>query len=327
MPDQVVSATKINDWQQCKRKWWLRWYRQLDSVSDLTDVRNTGIRIHEALAAWYVPEGTDRQDPRDVLREAIGRDWNRTLERMQLTSESDGFEAVAKKWESVAVLERAMIEGYMEWMEETGADAGYTVVGSELEVAVNILDTATGMTVQARGVVDAKIRRDVDGVRLFIDHKSVGDFDRATRFLKMRNQMLHYHLIEWLSTQEGEARCDGALYNMLRRVKRTAKAKPPFYQRKIVDHTELQLRTYRARLLGEARSMARAEQLLEAGVPHHMAVPPSPSDDCHWKCDFAAVCPMFDDGSRAEDMIQAVYKQGDPWQRYDLLGPGTIAGQ
>lgn len=327
LPDQIVSATKINDWQQCKRKWWLRWYRQLDSVTDLTDVRNTGIRVHEALAAWYVPEGTERQDPRDVLREAIGRDWNKTLERMQLTPQSEGFEAVAKKWESVAVLERAMIEGYMEWMEETGADAGYTVIGSELEVAVNIPDSVTGMTVQARGVVDAKIRRDVDGVRLFIDHKSVGDFERATRFLKMRNQMLHYHLIEWLTTGEGEARCDGALYNMLRRVKRTAKAKPPFFQRKTVEHTEIQISAYRERLLGEAASMARAEQMLEAGVSHHRAVPPSPSDDCHWKCEFAAVCPMFDDGSRAEDMIAAVYHQGDPWQRYDLLGPGTTAGR
>lgn len=320
LPDQVVSATKINDWQQCKRKWWLRWYRQLDADSDLTDVRNTGIRIHEALAAWYVPEGEEKLDPRDVLRQAIKRDWNETLRRKQIVTGSDQYSILAKKWESVAVLERAMVEGYMEWIEETGADAGFTVVGSELEVAVNMTDPATGMTVQARGVVDAKIRRDVDGVRLFIDHKSVGDFERATRFLKMRNQMLHYHLIEWLSAGPGETRCDGALYNMLRRVKRTEKAKPPFFQRKEVMHTELQLRAYRARLLGEARSMARAEKLLEAGVPHHMAVPPSPSDDCHWKCDFAAVCPMFDDGSRAEDMLQAVYHQGDPWQRYDLLG-------
>lgn len=320
LPDQIVSATKINDWQQCRRKWWLRWYRQLDADSDLTDVRNTGIRIHEALAAWYVPEGEEKLDPRDVLRQAIKRDWNETLRRKQVVTGSDQYSVLAKKWESVAVLERAMVEGYMEWIEETGADAGFTVVGSELEVAVNMTDPTTGMTVQARGVIDSKIRRDVDGVRLFIDHKSVGDFERATRFLKMRNQMLHYHLIEWLSAGPGETRCDGALYNMLRRVKRTEKAKPPFFQRKEVMHTEIQLRAYRARLLGEARSMARAEKLLEAGVPHHMAVPPSPSDDCHWKCDFAAVCPMFDDGSRAEDMLQVVYHQGDPWQRYDLLG-------
>jgi hypothetical protein len=175
-------------------------------------------------------------------------------------------------------------------------------------------------------VVDAQVERDIDGVREFIDHKSVGDFDRATKFLKMRNQMLHYHLIHWLASEEGEKRCDGALYNMLRRVKRTAKAKPPFYLRKSVPHSELQLRAYKARLLGEARGMARAEKMLDAGVPHHQAVPPSPSDDCSWKCEFAAVCPMFDDGSRAEDMLQVVYHRGDPWQRYDRLGPPTTPG-
>jgi len=320
LPDQVVSATKINDWQQCKRKWWLRWYRQLTTDEDFTDVRNTGIRVHEALAAWYVPEGMERRDPRDVLKAAIRRDWNRTLQQKQAVTGTELYDALVKKWESVAVLERAMVEGYMDWLEESGADSEFTVVGSELEIAVNLTDPGSGMTVQARGVVDAKIQRKVDGARKFIDHKTVGDFDRATKFLKMRNQMLHYGLIEWLSTGEGEARCDGALYNMLRRVKRTAKAKPPFYQRKTINHNELQLRAYRARLLGEARSMARAEKLLEAGVPHHIAVPPSPSDDCTWKCEFAAVCPMFDDGSRAEDMLAVVYRQGDPWSRYDLLG-------
>lgn len=323
LPDQVVSATKINDWQQCKRKWWLRWYRELTTDEDFTDVRNTGIRVHEALAGWYVPEGMERQDPRDVLRAAIKRDWNRTLQQKQAVPGSEMYAALVKKWESTAVLERAMVEGYMEWLVETGADAEFTVVGSELEVAVNMTDPGSGMTVQARGVVDAKIQRKVDGARQFIDHKTVGDFERATRFLKMRNQMLHYHLIEWLSAGPGDARCDGALYNMLRRVKRTAKAKPPFFQRKAVPHNELQIRAYRARLLGEARNMARAEKLLEAGVPHHIAVPPSPSDDCSWKCEFAAVCPMFDDGSRAEDMLAVVYRQGDPWSRYDLLGGTT----
>lgn len=323
LPDQVVSATKMNDWQQCKRKWWLKWYRDLEAPDDLTNIRNTGIRVHEALAAWYVPEGTQRVDPRDVLRQAIKRDWNRTLERMQITQGSEAYQNLAKKWESVAVLERAMIEGYMEWIAESGVDSGLRVVGSEIEIAVMIPDPATGMTVQARGVVDAQVERDIDGVREFIDHKSVGDFARATKFLKMRNQMLHYHLIHWLASEEGEKRCDGALYNMLRRVKRTDKAKPPFFMRKSVPHSELQLRAYRARLLGEARGMARAVRMLDEGVPHHQAVPPSPSDSCEYTCEFATVCPMFDDGSRAEDMLQVAYHQGNPWARYDRLGDGV----
>ena len=107
----------------------------------------------------------------------------------------------------------------------------------------------------------------------------------------------------------------------------TAKLKSKGYTLAISPARYMDLqRAYKARLLGEARGMARAEKMLDAGVPHHQAVPPSPSDDCNWKCEFAAVCPMFDDGSRAEDMLQVVYHRGDPWQRYDRLGSPTTPG-
>lgn len=324
LPDQVISATKMRDWQQCRRKWWLKWYRSLDTAgSDLTDKRNTGIRIHEALAGWYVPDGQTPVDPRVTLRESLLRDWRLSVERSGLSTDDAAYSVLREKWAKAGELEKAMVEGYMEWVTETAADQGYRIVGSEEERSVTIQDPKTGMTILVRGVLDARRERIIDGVREFIDHKTVAAFDRATKFIEMNVQMLHYHLIEWLSTEEGEKRCDGAVYNMLRRVKRSGTAKPPFYQRQAVPHSEIQLKAYKAHLVGAAREMARAEQALERGEDPMEVVFPSPSGDCDWSCDFRTVCPLFNDGSRVEDMITMAYRPGNPWLRYDGLQQDT----
>jgi hypothetical protein len=129
--------------------------------------------------------------------------------------------------------------------------------------------------------------------------------------------MLHYHILEWLNTPEGEARCEGALYNMLRKVKRTARAKPPFFERIEVRHNEHELDAYRRRLLGVARDVQRAGSELTAGEDPMSVVYPNPTRTCSWDCDFFVICPMFDDGSRVDDAIASLYEEADPLTRYD----------
>jgi hypothetical protein len=43
---------------------------------------------------------------------------------------------------------------------------------------------------------------------------------------------------------------------------------------------------------------------------------PSPDDTCSWRCQFFTLCPMFDDGSRAEDMVREEFSERDPLARY-----------
>ena len=62
---------------------------------------------------------------------------------------------------------------------------------------------------------------------------------------------------------------------------------------------------------------------LDAGESHLTAAYPRPNKDCSWKCEFFPVCPLFDDGSRAEDMIQSLYVVGDPLDRYPDLAEGA----
>jgi hypothetical protein len=317
-----VSASKLRDWMRCRRMWWLTWVRQLTLQEPLTDLRATGTRVHKALAGWYVPEAEGPVDPRDGIQTAIAADWAKLIERAGIDEEHDDYASIKAKWDNSVALERAMVEGYMEWLEETGSDAGLTFVASETELSADV-ETVDHhgklLLVHLMGRLDARAVRDVDQARVFIDHKTVGNFTDPLKMIQMDPQMLMYGLLEFLNTQEGEARCDGALYNMLRRVKRTAAAKPPFYVREDVRMNEIQLESFKHWVLAASRDMVQAEELLETGNDPMDVVYPTPDKDCSWKCDFFPVCPLFNDGSRAEDMISGLYRQDNPWSRYDRL--------
>lgn len=116
----------------------------------------------------------------------------------------------------------------------------------------------------------------------------------------------------------------GALYNMLRRVKRTAAANPPFYDRVEVRHNMLELTNYLRHLVTTTSEILRARAALDDDADHHDVVPPNPTKNCSWDCDFQPICVMFDDGSRVEDAVAALYRTVDPHERYDRdLEKGT----
>ena len=65
--------------------------------------------------------------------------------------------------------------------------------------------------------------------------------------------------------------------------------------------------------------MLQLEKALDDGEsPMHVAYP-TPHNDCSWKCEFRAVCPMFDDGSHAEGVIASAFKVHNPYQRYETM--------
>jgi hypothetical protein len=211
-----------------------------------------------------------------------------------------------------------MIEGYVQWLADEGVDADLEVVAPETYVEVEVTDQLIPLDRPTKviGKLDVRVRRRRDGVRRFIDHKTVGNFPTTVRTLPLDEQMLTYHLLEWLSTEEGEERCDAALYNMLRKVKRTARAEPPFYQRVTVHHNRHELENYRDRLLATIEDLRLAEQRLNEGDNPNRWVYPNPTRDCAWDCAFFQLCPMFDDGSRVEEMIAQHFHTIDPLNYY-----------
>ena len=173
------------------------------------------------------------------------------------------------------------------------------------------------------GKLDIEAERTYDDSLLFLDHKTVQSISDSASRLHMDEQMLHYHLIKYLKElelAEAEQRpmrmVDGALYNMLRKVKRTARATPPFYDRVEIRHSHDELQAYYRRVWGEVRDILETEKRLETEDPRVVAYP-RPSRDCSWKCEFFPVCPLIDTApAAAEAMLAGAYEHQDPLDRY-----------
>jgi hypothetical protein len=312
---RLVSNSEIQTYKSCKRKWWLAYFRGLTSRTvEVQGVRSTGTRLHIGWQAFYQPGVQSAQAAIDALREAQAEDL------AKLQPDQFGFlnDDLRKKLISDFDLERIMLEGYFEWLAETGADADLEVVSSEtyLEGSFPVTLADGSPPVKVIGKVDTRVVDRRTGRRRFMDHKSVTVFEDP-QLLRLNEQTLHYLLLEWLNTGEGEARCDAAYYNMARRVKRTAKAVPPFYQRITIERNQHELESYIRRLTGVIGDIQRTEQTLDARPEMAAYVAyPTPSRDCTWKCPFFKVCPLFDDGSRVEAAVEAQYVQHNPLDYY-----------
>lgn len=313
---RLVSNSEIQAFKRCPRKWWLAWYRGLAPRREkLYGARNIGTRGHAALAAYY---GPDQEDPRAALVRVQAADSAKA--EALLYSE---FEVSALQKDFA--MESAMISGYMEWLAETGEDQFIQPDGSEvyLEAELPVATERYGNTVKIIGKLDAPVRDTRTGARAFMDHKFVGSLDVPG--LRQNPQMLHYHLLQWLTTKDGDARCEGAFYNMLKRSKRTARATPPFYARQFIPHNRAELLSYRSQLMVAVDTMLETELNLDmaedlpASYPYHPAHAyafANRRDDCEWSCDFVKICPLFDDGSRVEDAIKDSYTEIEPLSYY-----------
>lgn len=300
-PDLVpISNSELQCFKSCKRKWWLAYYRGLrPKQSKAFGPLALGTRLHAALEGYYA-------DNLDLVQEYVRL---LQIDRVKLTA----TEQDTAKFDSEGELGRIMLEGYVNWLEETGADSGLEIVGAEKKVSALLMNDK----VELRGKLDLRVKRRVDNVRLFLDHKSVASFDSITRTAHMSEQGMMYQLLETLTTEEGDERCDGLIYNMLRKVKRSANARPPFYERLEVHWNRKTMQAFWSRLHGTISEMLRVREQLDKGADHTYVAFPTPTQDCTWKCEFFAVCPMFDDGSAAEELIDVYYTQDDPYQRYE----------
>lgn len=319
---RLVSNSEVQTFLDCRRKWWLQWYRGITTPRESpTGAAAIGQRIHRALEALYVPEGQEAQDPRDVLEMLIVQDWTALTEAGLYSDE------LQTKFNAEANLERAMIAGYVDWLAETGEDANLLVIGAEKYLEAPLLSgddiaPGTGITsVRIIGKIDIRVRMLSDGSRRIVDTKTTASFDELEYRLRLGDpQMLHYLLLEWLATPDAEERCNGALFNAMRKVKRTGNAKPPFYRRMPANYSDRQLLAYRTRLEGQITDILAVESDLARGVDPISIAYPHPSRDCSWKCPFTAVCPMFDDGSAAEDFMSAMYVVRNPMSYYQTQG-------
>lgn len=303
-----VSNSELQTFKRCHRKWWLTYYRELRMKRpDVTGPRAIGTRGHLALSAYYAEPP---QNAFDVFNEAADVDRARVAENPEKLAQL----------EKDIELGRIMLEGYFQWLEETGADDGLEVVGNEEVVEAKFADVL-GTSVVLVGKLDLRVKRDSDGLRLFEDHKFIQSLEDPV--LHLNEQLLQYQLLEYLqflNDQTGEYAV-GGLYNMLRKVKRTANAKPPFYARVEVRHNMKELQSYWMRVYGEVTAILELRAKLDTGADPRQVAYPTPRRDCSWDCDFLMVCPMFDDGSASEEMLAEYFERHDVHDHYYLETP------
>lgn len=308
---RYLSNSEASTFKRCKRRWWIGWYRHLNPADKpMNDARAKGGRVHEALAALYDPVAP--RNPLVALEEAIQRDMPLVPE----SAEPELATALRAGWTKETDLERAMIEGYVEWLADEGPDAELVVVHAERSLMAQLTETTILL-----GRLDAEAYyRHLPEQLLFIDHKTTSSFDSLVKRLNQDEQLLTYLLLK-MAHASGEQHVHGALYNMLRKVKRTATAKPPFYKRHTTYFNDKQVQTFAVRIRYLAEEIeqfsARLDQL--SVVAQAQLAQPTPNDTCDWSCDYRLVCPMFDDGSRAEDLLAAHFVETQLHLRYPEL--------
>lgn len=313
-----ISHSEMKTFLRCRRKWYLSEVRCLaPKGNDPTGPLKSGSRVHTALEAFYTPG----QDPLDQLKKAQDHDWGEYTAYLVMIGDAPD-QGTVEAFNKDCDLERIMVEGYGEWIAETGADADLEFIATEEIVSVRgdrvfpLLAHQYGKPFEIVGKLDARVRRNMDGKRLFLDHKTAKSLTEALPLLQTDPQMLHYHWLEsW--TQDG-AWTDGAIYNVLKKVKRTKTAKPPFYARYEIHHNADEIRAYEDRLHEIIQDIFRMEAALEKANPRTAAAVayPNPTRDCSWDCPFLTVCPMFDDGSRVEHALRDGFRERDPLARY-----------
>jgi hypothetical protein len=296
-----ISNSELQTFKNCRRRWYLNYYlgykkKQSSFVGPLA----LGSRIHRALELWYETD----DELLDIHDKLIQED---TI----LEATSGGF--VSGDLQAEAELGRIMLEGYLEWSADTGFDSDIEVISNEQIISVPMLNGQ----VELIGKLDQRVRRKSDGARLIRDWKTAADIGGLAKTAHMNEQLLTYLVIEAMAYSE-EERCDGGLFVVLKKVKRTAAAKPPFYDVIEVRHNIFALRSFYIRVEGVLRDLMAVRAALDAGADHRSVVYPRPDRNCTWMCEFYPICPLFDDGSAAENALTEMFEQRDPYDYYHM---------
>lgn len=301
-----LSNSEIQTFKDCRRRWWLTYYRRLQPKSkDMTGALALGTRIHAALDAHYAQGVPLLQAHSDLVEKD---------KQLLLAEFRDVYEL-----ETEAELGRIMLEGYEQWIAENGIDAELEMISTEEKIIAPLFNG----DVELQGKLDMRVRRKADGVRMFRDFKTVGgSLSEFASMAHMNEQVLTYMLLESTKFDEKE-RSEGGIFTLLKKVRRTAAAKPPFYEHVEIRHNVFTLRSFWNRIHGTIADLMKVKTGLDAGENPAFLAYPRPSRDCKWKCPFFAICPMFDDGSAVEQALSEMYEEVDPYAYYDTDKTGS----
>lgn len=303
-----ISNSEIQTFKGCRRRWMLGSYYGLGAKEEkMSGPLPLGTRVHGALEVYY----RDGVNPVDEYNRLHRVDAEKFLQ----TEEADDEKSV-KSFNSDSELGRIMVEGYLQYVEETGVDTDIEHYSQEEQLRYRLKDFDPRVELIAK--VDSRVRDRITGAKYTLDFKTAApsNFANYLKYSYFSEQLRHYTLLENLVHPED--RIDGGIYRVLKKVKRSATAKPPFYENVVVSFNQKDLESYWIRLLGVVRDIMNVRDALDNDEDHRfVAYPTQKMDWMCGTCPFFQVCTMFDDGSDYESYIEEYFKQIDPNERYN----------
>jgi PD-(D/E)XK nuclease superfamily len=310
-PALSVTQSDLASFTTDRLGWFFGVYLSLKSREPVvTGAACLGTRLHAALERFY---GYGHP-----LMESYQRVVDRELERLVL--DRTWFDQ--DEWQREVELGRVMLEGYLEWLEETNADENLEVISAE-EKLTAIIDVE-GTPVELKGKVDCRMRDLSTGNALIMDWKTTAAFERLITVAPQAPQLLTYCTLSQLVYKDDpDNAAQDAMYTMFRRVGRGPRAKPPFYMRIEVHHSQTRLRNFYIQLYGMLRDYKNAVQALDEGVDFRMIAYPNPNPWSKYS-PYRHIIELMNDGSRVEDLIADQFHQTDPHARYSEE-PGLLS--
>jgi PD-(D/E)XK nuclease superfamily len=291
------SHSEMAVYKDCRRKWMMQYYWKLRRRREpKSKARDTGILVHAALHQFYTNGGLDGARSKEVMYGFLDTARDEDLLKVDETDRPIVVDT--------HVTAKIILDGYIEWLHETGADVGYRFDHSEVELRAPGPIEGT----ELMGIIDLGGREQMSGDLFVMDTKVTNSISDMVKSLHMIEQGPMYALLAKLNDPD-EHRGFRVVWNMLKRNKQTPRARPPFYQRYELAINDDQLRQFYAQLEGQIADILRTEERLNAGEPHIQVAYPTPSGDCSWKCPYFTVCGAMNDMKRndVDFLIQSYF--------------------
>lgn len=289
---RYIRQSQFSKYRDCKRSWEMEYVRGLQfirSPEQTKGARDLGTLVHLLVETYY-----------------SGGDWKQVLrEQEALLVEGGHF---SKEWQDIYSYAGVMMQGYVEWLGVTAADANEEVLVVEQGLEAH-LGTFHGDDVILTGKPDLIVRDTLTDLVIVTDTKTVQQIvdDPFIHGDQLRN----YGLLAKLHL---DLDVNVSRLNQLRKVKRTGTSKPPFYGRCDMVLNKTTLRRQYVRVQAQLDEMVERMQYWEQKgdsdwQEYDRLFYPSPTRDCTWKCDFVAVCKAMDDGSNYNHIINSYYEK------------------
>jgi len=314
-PALVVTQSDLAAYKTDRASWALSGYLGLRPKNEpVIGPLRLGTRVHSALEMFY-GYGHDLVDS-----------YNDIAESELASLKESGILFDENAWRKETDMGRIMLAGYVEYLEETGADVDLKVVGAEEKLS-HIIDV-DGTAVELRGKIDLRVLNTFTNQHLVVDFKTTNSFEKLTSTAHLSDQLKIYMLLEKLAHKENpEHHLQGALFIMFRKVRRGPTSKPPYYDRCEVHHSPAKIKSYYYQVFGTLRDYVRTVKALDAGADPRLVAYPTPHPWTQYN-EFRHVIDMMGDGDdqRVRDMINDLFVQQDPHERYNVA-PADLLSQ